>query len=153
MNVIDLEITAFHEASHYATRNFFGHEISDLSINREGGNCRFSVPDRGDISSFQNIAGCIAGKVAEDRLRGRKMNKAEWRASDDYQRAFDCALRLSAGDKVGARMLLMWAERRTGLLVEKLWPKISIVAQELLDSLDNNGVARLTGEQIREAIA
>lgn len=150
MTVSDLELSAHHESSHYAVRNYFGHEVSELSINGEKGNCRFRVP-KGDLGLLQNIAGSLAGRIAEDRLRGFT-DEAEWKKSGDYGRAFDCAMRLSAQDKVAAKMLLKWAERRTKLLVEKLWPKITVLAFKLLDSLDNNGVARLGSDEIREAM-
>jgi hypothetical protein len=131
-------------------RNYFGIEVTELSIDGKRGNCRFRVP-KGDLGLLQNIAGSLAGRIAEDRMGGFT-NEAEWKASGDYGSAFDCALKLSAGDKVGAEMLLQWAERRTEKPVEKLWPKIHALAFKLLDSVDNNGVARLTGEEIREAI-
>ena len=89
------------------------------------------MPD-GDIGLLQNIAGSLAGRVAEDRVRGFR-DEQEWLSSGDYARAFDSALRLSAGDKVGAELLLQWAERRTELLARKLWPKIEKLAYVLLE--------------------
>lgn len=146
MTVADLESTAFHEAAHYCVSAlYFGHKVTELSVNRDKGSCRFRVP-KGDVGLFQEMAVSMAGKITEDRLRGFKGE----RETSDYRRAFDCALSLSACDNVCAQLLLQWAERRTGLLVEKLWPKICAVAQKLLDSLDNNSVACLTGEQIQE---
>jgi hypothetical protein len=148
MTVSDLESTAYHEAGHGFCRAFFNMEIAELSINGEKGNCRFRVPDRGDISLLQDIAGSLAGKIAEDRLRG---SKGEHDAGD-YHRAFDCALRLNGGDKQGAELLLKWMSYRTDKLVSKHFDTISRLAFKLLDSLDNNGVGRLTGEQIHEVI-
>jgi hypothetical protein len=153
MTTGEIESAAFHEASHGFIRTFFNMEISELRIDGAKGNCRFRVPDRrGDIGLFQDIAGSLAGRIAEDRVRGFK-NEEEWRASGDYARAWDCALRLNAGDKVGAELLLSWLSHRTSLLVEKHFEKIRALAFKLLDSVDNNGVAQLTGEEVREAIA
>lgn len=105
------------------------------------GNCRFRVPG-GDLGLLQNMAGSLAGKFAEDRLRGCKGENE----AGDYQRAFDCALRLSAGDKVAANLLIQWAERRTELLVTKLWPQIHKVAFALLER------DRLTGDEIHKVL-
>jgi hypothetical protein len=135
-----LEMAAYHEAGHYAVRNYFGIEVTELSIDGEKGNCRFRV-SKGDLGLLQNIAGSFAGRIAEDRMGGFT-NEAEWKASGDYASAFDCALRLSAGDKVGAEMLLQWAWRRTEKLVEKLWPKIHKVAFALLEH------EKLSGDKI-----
>jgi hypothetical protein len=125
------ESTAYHEAGHCAIHNYFGHDVAELWVDEARGNCRFRVPN-GDIGLFQTITANFAGKIAEDRARGFSDEK-EWLASGDYAQAFDNALRLSAGDKVAARLLLKWAERRTELLVTKLWARVEELAYALLD--------------------
>jgi hypothetical protein len=91
---------------------------------------------------LQDIAGSLAGKIAEDRLLGRKGKQER----GDYQRAFDCALRLNARDETGAKLLLTWMEHRVGWLVEKLWPEITRVAYGLLER------GRLSDEQVNEIL-
>jgi hypothetical protein len=141
--MITEELSAYHEAAHCALRSYFGIEIAEVWINEARGNCRFRVHDD-DIGLLQNITSSLAGRIAEDRARGFS-DEREWVASGDYARAFDCALRLSARDKIGADLLLQWAERRTQLLVTKLWPQIEKVAYALLDR------QKLTGHEV-EAI-
>jgi hypothetical protein len=139
--ISDEELTAHHEAGHCALRNYFGIEIAEVWVNEARGNTRFRVP-AGDIGLLQNIACSLAGKVAEDRVRGRKGKQEH----GDYARAFDCALRLSAGDKVAADLLIQWAERRTELLVEKLWKQITALASALLQ------IKKLTGAEVKEIL-
>jgi hypothetical protein len=137
------ELVSTHEASHAVIRDYFGMEIGELWVNEGRGNCRFRVPDCGDIGLLQDIAGSLAGKIAEDRVRGRKGKQER----GDYQRAFDCALRLNAQDEVGTKLLLRWMERRTALLVDKLWPQIHKLAFALLEH------DRLDGKQIAEVLS
>jgi hypothetical protein len=125
------ELTAIHEAAHCVMQNYFGMEVHELWINEERGNCRFRIPTNGDLGVFEDIAGSLAGKIAEDRLCGFK-DEAGRKESGDYKKAFDCAMRLNAQKKVGAELLLEWMEFRTGLFVEKLWPQIQKVAYALL---------------------
>jgi hypothetical protein len=144
MNALDEQRhVAVHEAGHCAVRDYFGIEIAETWINEGRGNTRFRVPDKGDIGLFQDIAGSLAGKIAEDRLRGFK---AEWESDckADYARAFDCALRLNAKDEVGAKLLLQWMQHRVELLVGKLWPRIHKLAFALLE----NG--RIAGPELHE---
>jgi hypothetical protein len=141
------ELIAFEESSHAVIRDFFGAEVTEIAIGDGQGHCDFRATRTGDIALFQNIAGCLAGKVAADRVRGYKVMDEQWRVTKDYQRALDSALRLNAGDSLGAELLLRWLERRTELLIEKHWPKIHELAFALLEN------DQLTGEQIREVLA
>jgi len=114
-------------------------EVAELWINEERANCRFRVPDNGDIGLFQSIAGSLAGKIAEDRVRGYT-DDDEWLGSGDYQAALHCALRLNGGDKIGAQMLLTWMERRTELLVIRLWSQIEKLSYALLQNEKLDGL-------------
>jgi hypothetical protein len=60
---------------------------------------------------------------------------------------------VSDNDEIAATRLLSYAMRRAELLVERLWPKISIAAQQLLNGIDGDGVSRLNGDQIEKIIA
>jgi hypothetical protein len=139
------ELSAHHEAGHCVIRNYFFHEIQELWINEERGNCRFRVPDRGDVVLFEDIAASLAGRIAEDHLCGFK-DVGEFQASGDYKRAASCALRLNSGDEIGAKLLLQWMERRTELFVEKLWPQIQKVAYALLER------EKLSGREIEQIL-
>jgi ATP-dependent Zn protease len=140
------ELAAFHEAGHCVIRNYFSHEVAELWINEERGNCRFRLPDdRGDTVLFEDIAASLAGKIAEDRLCGIR-TVDDWHASGDYKRAFDCAMRLNSGNEVGANLLLQWMSRRTELFVEKLWPSIQKLAYALLER------EKLSGREIEQVL-
>jgi hypothetical protein len=80
-------------------------------------------------------------------MRGYKVSEEEWHATKDYHTALDCALRLNASDSLGAELLMAWMERRTELLVDKLWPRIHKVAFALLER------EKLDGEQIAKVLA
>jgi hypothetical protein len=145
--VTNLEETALEEAGHTTIRDYFGAKITEVAIGDGEGHCDFRARrTHGDLALFQNIAGCLAGKVAADR-GGFKANDAEWHASKDYRQALDCALRLNAGDEVGSELLMAWMERRTLLLVDKLWPQIHKLAFALLDR------SQLTGEEVRKLVS
>ena len=99
-----------------------------------------------DIGLFRAITACLAGKVAEDRVRGFPDDK-EWRTSGDYRKVWDCALRLNGGDSRGAELLLTWQEYRTAKFVEKHWPKLHKLAYALLEK------QKLSGREVKEIIA
>lgn len=139
------EFSAVHEAGHCVVMRYFGMEVAEAWINAERGNCRFREPDKGDIGLFENIAGGLAGKIAEDRACGFK-DEAGRKESGDYKKAFDCALRLNSGDEAGAKLLLRWMERRTELFVAKLWPQIQKVTYALLER------EKLSGQEIEQIL-
>ena len=143
-----LEPIAFHESGHAVIHNYFGDDVAEVWIRGDSGNCHFKViatDDSSDIGLFRAITACMAGKVAEDRGRGYSDDK-EWRASGDYRKVWDCALRLNGGDRRGAELLLNWQEYRTAKFVEKHWPKIHKLAYALLDR------GKLSGREVREII-
>ena len=143
-----LEPIAFHESGHAVIHNYFGDDVAEIWIKGEKGNCHFKViatDDSSDIGLFRAITACMAGKVAEDRVRGFPDDK-EWRASGDYRKVWDCALRLNGGDSRGAELLLNWQEYRTAKFVEKHWRKIHKVAYALLDK------GKLSGAEVRRII-
>ena len=98
----------------------------------------------------QDIMACMAGRCTMGKLYGYKVEDDEnWRASDDYKQTKECALRLrlNDGDSEGAELLIRWLERKTDLLIERLWPQIRKLAFALLEH------DQLTGEQVREVLA
>src|SRR5207249_8613648 len=98
---------------------------------------------------FRNIMGCLAGKCAAERLHGFKADDGNWwRTSGDYKQAYESALELNDGDSLGAKLLLKWLERKTELLLEQQWPRVTKLAFALLE---NDG--QLNCDQIKKALA
>jgi hypothetical protein len=162
------EQIAFHESGHAVVYHYFRHPINSVGITAEGGCCEVLPEYDVEVERkqterlmrrealLQSIIGVLAGKCTMDRWyarSGKGDHKWNWKASDDYRQAFQYALRLNGGDATGAELLLAWLERRTELLVEKQWPQIHKLAFQLLDKVDCNGDAKLSGEQIRKALA
>ena len=94
MNAVhQAELAAFHESGHAVIHDYFGDHVAEVWIRGDKRNCHFKVigtDDSSDIGLFQAIAACMAGKVAEDRVRGCSDDK-EWRASKDFRKVWDYA--------------------------------------------------------------
>jgi len=87
--VDQLEETAFEESAHAVIRDFFGDKIVEVAIDEDSGHCDFKrrIDGDKDIALFRNIAGCVAGKVAVERLRGCKVSDESWQATTDNRNA------------------------------------------------------------------
>jgi hypothetical protein len=153
--VTESESQAFHEAAHAAIHHYFGRPIAFVEIGE--GTSRCVLPDEWkevvtDKDAWElakqgwllnNIIACCAGRAAVDRCYGYKAkDDSNWKASDDYAQARECALQLNDGDSEGAELLVAWLARRAELLVEKQWPQIQRLGRALL------GCDRIDGKQI-----
>jgi hypothetical protein len=159
--VVKQERIAFHESGHAVVHHYFCHPLESVAISESDGHCktvpqweeRLSDARIHDLASREHqieriMVGC-AGRAVMDRLYGYKAKDgAAWRASSDYKQAFKMALQLNDGDSLGAELLMAWLERKTDLLIEKLWPHVHKFAFALLE--ENEG--ELTGDQIKKLL-
>ena len=73
----------------------------------------------------------LAAKCVRQRFSG--YDEGEWRASSDYEKASRYALELNGGDSQSAGLFMLWLERKTDVLISKLWPEICATADGLLE--------------------
>ena len=83
---------------------YFGHKVDSVEVGDNFGGTR--LPNQ-TISAYEYMIACCAGKAAVDRWYGWKADSDEnWRASDDYRKAYGAALQVSEGDTVAAAQLM-----------------------------------------------
>jgi len=139
------EKAAFHEAAHIVTFIYLG-EL-DTSVTVEIGNDYGVVRMFRPGNEFKLLIGICAGHCGEE-----KTPMETWRHSSDYGEALKVAMKVSGDDKQAAHLLMLWAQRRAEMIVEKCWPEIYALAFKLLESVTQDGIARLSGKEIQAAL-
>jgi hypothetical protein len=162
-----VDVLAHHECGHAVVHQYFRHPIEEIEIAESGeGHCSAGASglddpldaehnrDRIDRQcQLEYAMACMAGKATMDKWFGWKAkNDQNWRGSEDYKQAFDCALQLNDGDRAGAELLMKWLERRTELLVEKQWAQIQKLASALQEKQKFTGNGRFSGAEIKELL-
>lgn len=110
---------------------YFGHKVTSVEV---GDNFGVTRLPKQTVSAYEYMIACCAGKAAIDRWYGWKAkNEENWRASDDYRKAYETALQRSEGDAVAAAHLMKWAERMADVIIEKHWDQFPGAVEALVE--------------------
>ena len=135
-------LIGMHEAGHITAHHYYNHKLGVVEISDSSGSC--TLPEQ-EVDTLSLIVCACAGKAAINRLH-RRRNSHNWRQSDDFKLAFKGALRLSEGDLEAGELLVKWAERKAGVLIEKNWKQVLLVTRALLSK------GKLSGEELNKAL-
>lgn len=152
------ETTAFHEAGHVVAYWTTYRDVEFCSIRPDVGHegrTRLHPPDHDRPSDradwrledlVDEIVGCLAGQLAEERLGGSGALGAGYQAShddgiswlasgSDAERTWDLVTAISA-DPNEQTACLYWLGIRTSVLLDRYWHTVEAVAQALLEQED-----------------
>ena len=159
----ELRASAYHEAGHAVAHFARGRRIDRVSIvpDEDGGSLghvrgrilldtekwragirEFDTP-RERRAAEDTIIAALAGPIAEAKLTGRR-NRAG--AAGDYERVGDLLDALDDGDDAVAAAHLNFLEVLAAQLIDRYWPLVEVLAEELLAR------GTLSGSAVREVL-
>src|SRR5438034_10751420 len=122
---------AYHELGHVLAFKAFGYRVSSVEVGEDSG-CTV-LPEQ-TVNAFDLIVGLCAGKAAVDKWYGYPARDDEnWRKSNEYCDAYQVALKVSQNNRQAASLLMQWAERVAGAIIEEHWPEFHEAARALVE--------------------
>ena|SRR6266700_4958713 len=138
------EAIATHEAAHATISHFYGHELAEVEVTEESGQCRLPTQK---LDAREYLIFCCAGRAANCLIGwGDRHKRRAWEASEDYANPFVTAKALSDQDDEAAALLVRYSERRATVLLERNWNAVQRLAYALLNE------EKLSGEEVSSLI-
>jgi hypothetical protein len=142
--------TAYHEAGHYVAAVGLGIGVKSISIEADGESLgriiRKRSKSRNDVSEpserevRRNIVLLVAGHIAEEKCRGRKLSVPQAGSWKDFHEAVDLALYVCSSEREASYLVSWLFERcRNAVEWEINWWLIEAVAAAILERKTLNG--------------